>query len=134
MKNKMKGWFYNPKPASVPENIRIEIEIKAKSLIEGDLKKKHIKGKNPDNDFNYIADIYYRWIGKRFYLCSKYNCPPPNTISLSFESRFARLEYIGDDKFQLFFMMHTEEWINLYQDVSLEEAFKAIKEDPYFMP
>ena len=130
----MKGWFYDPKPKDVPEEIRAEIESKARNLIEFKLKKEHIKGKNPTNDYNYIADIYFKWIGNRFYLCSKYNCPSPRAISPSFESKFARLECISNNKFQLFFMRHTGQWINLYQDISLEKAFKAIMEDPYFRP
>lgn len=130
----MREWIYNPKPRDVPQKLKLEIEAKARNLIDSELKKKHIKGKNPDNDYNYIVDIYYKWIGKRFYLCSKYNCPSPNAISPSFESKFARLEYISDNKFQLFFMRHTGEWIKLYPDISLEKAFNAIKEEPYFAP
>ncbi len=130
----MKNWYYGSKPMSIPDELKKEIELKSKNLIEDELKKKHIKRKNPNNDYNYIVDIYYRWIGKRFYLCSKYNCPSPRAISPSFESKFARLEYTGNNKFQLFFIRHTGEWINLYQDISLEEAFEAIRKDPYFTP
>src|SRR3989344_2169468 len=129
----IKGWFYNPKPKDVPEEIKEEIESRSKNLIV-ELKKEHIKGKNPKNDYNYIVDIYFKWIGNRFYLCSKYNCPSPRAISPSFESKFARIEYIGNNKFQLFFMRHTGQWIKLHQDISLEKAFKAIREEPYFRP
>ncbi len=128
----MRGWIYSPK--DVPEKLRLEIEAKARNLIDFELKKKYIKGKNPNNDYNYIVDIYYKWIGKRFYLCSKYNCPSPRSILPSFESKFARLEYIGNNEFQLFFMRYTGEWINLYQDISLEKVFKMIKDEPYFEP
>ena len=130
----MKGWFYSPKPKEVPEKLKLEIELKAKTLIESELKKKHIKGKQKNNDWNYIADIYYKWVGSRFYLCSKYNCPSPQALSPSFESKFARLEYIDDSKFQLFFMRHTGQWIKLHEDISLEKAFKALREDPWFTP
>lgn len=95
---------------------------------------KHIPKKKPKEDYNSIADIYFKWIQNRFYLCSKYNCPSPNALSASFESKFARLEYIREDTFQLFFMRHTGEWIKLYQDISLEQAFKALKKDPWFTP
>ena len=130
----MRGWFYNPKPKEVPEELKLEIERKAADLIDLELKKKHLKGKPKNNDWNYIADIYYKWIGRKFYLCSKYNCPSPKAISPSFESKFARIEYIGNNKFQLFFMRHTGQWIKLHQDISLEKAFKAIREEPYFRP
>src|SRR3989338_3694756 len=106
---KMKGWFYSPKPKEVPEKLKLEIELKAKNLIECELKR-YIKGRNQNSDYNYIADIYYKWVGRRFYLCSKYNCPSQRAISPSFESKFARLEYIGNNEFQLFFMRHTGQW------------------------
>lgn len=130
----MKGWFYNPKLKEVSEELKAKIELKAKDLIDLKLKKEHIKKRNPHNDFNYITEIYYKWVGKRFYLCSKYACPSPRAISPSFESKFVRLEHIGDNKFQLFFMRHTGQWINLHQGISLEKAFKSISEDPYFTP
>ncbi len=131
---KMKCWVYDPKPKEVIPELKLKIERKAQDLIDSELKKKHLNGKPKNNDFNYIADIYFKWIGNRFYLCSKYNCPSPNAISPSFESKFARLEYIGGNKFQLFFMRHTGQWIKLYEDISLEEAFKAIRENPWFTP
>lgn len=129
----MKGWFYNPKAKGAPEELKLKIGLKAKNMIDSELKKKHIKGK-PKNSDNYIADIYCKWVGNRFYFCSKYNCPSPRAILPSFESRFARLEHIGNNKFQLFFMRHTGKWIKLYEDISLGEAFKAIREDPWFTP
>lgn len=130
----MKIWMYRPKPQTLPEKLKHELERRARKLIDSTLEKKHIMKKRPNNDNNYIADIYHKWIGKRFYLCSKYNCPSPNAISPSFESRFARLEYHGDNKFQLSFMRYTGSWVTLYQDISLEKSFKAIEEEPYFTP
>lgn len=129
----MKGWSYNPQPKEIPEKLKLKMELKAKNLIESELKK-HIKGKNKNKEFNYLADIYYKWIGKRFYLCAKYNCPSSRAVSPSFESKFARLEYVDDNKFQLFFVRHTGQWIKLYEDISLEKVFKALKEDPWFTP
>ncbi|MDI6738113.1 MAG: hypothetical protein QME12_06390 [Nanoarchaeota archaeon] len=130
----MKGWFYNPKARNVPEKIKLKIELKAKNIIDSELKKKYLTGKPKNKGCNYIADIYCKWVGNRFYLCSKYNCPFPRAVLPSFETKFARLEYIGDNKFQLFFMRHTGKWIKLYEDIRLEKAFKAIKEDSWFRP
>lgn len=130
----MKVWMYCPKPQTLPEKLKHGIEMRARRLIDSDLKEKHIIKKKPKNDNNYIVDIYYKWIGKRFYLCAKYLCPHPRALFPSFESRFARLEYHGDNKFQLSFMRYTGSWVTLYQDISLEKSFKAIKEEPYFTP
>ena len=130
-------WVYDPKPKKVPEELKMEIEAKADKII-AKLKNEHIKKPPKKPKFNYITSIYYKWIGKRFYFCSKYNCPP-DAISPSFESRFARLEYIGNRfdkgyKFQLFFMRHTGQWIMFLQDKSLDECLKSIEKDPWFVP
>ena len=138
MKNKSQeenklGWFYNPQPVTIPENLKEKLESKAKNIMD-ELKKEYIKEKNPNNDYNYVVDIYCKWIGKRFYFCSRYNCPSRRAISPSFESKFARIECIGDNRFQLFFMRHTGQWIKLYHDISLEKTFEAIRKNPWFRP
>lgn len=130
-------WAYSLKAQKVPEGLKKEIEIKSDKII-AELKKKYIKKPPKNPKFNYIADIYYRWIQRRFYFCSKYNCPP-DAISESFENKFARLEYTGKnfngkDKFQLFFMRHTGQWIKLLEDKSLDSGLKSIEEDPWFAP
>lgn len=129
----VKVWVYDPKPHKVPKDMAATIESYAKILI-AELKPKYVKDKKPKHDFNYIADIYFKWHGNRFYLCSKYNCPPPRAISPSFESKFARLEYIGDGQFQLFFMRYTGQWIKLEEGITLKEAFEVIRKAPYFTP
>ncbi len=129
----MKGWIYDPKPVKISDELKKKIELKAGNIIN-ELKKEHIKGKNSNNDYNYIVDIYFKWVRNRFYLCSKYNCPSSSAIFPSFESKFARLEYYGDNNFQLFYLRHTGEWINLYQNITLEKVFKKIIEDPCFIP
>ncbi|MBI5072591.1 hypothetical protein HZA99_02115 [Candidatus Woesearchaeota archaeon] len=133
-----KVWAYSPKAQVVSGEMKSKIERMADNLIT-ELKKQHLKGKPKKNDWNYIADIYYTWVGRRFYLCSKYNCPSPDALSPSFELTFARLEYTGNkyrdnNPFQLFFMRHTGQWVKLHEDISLNEAFKALKEDPWFTP
>ena len=134
----MRTWVYDPKPQKVSDELKKEIETKADKIISI-LKEKHIKKPPKGYKYNYIVDIYYRWIGKRFYFCSKFNCPGPNAISPSFESKFARLQYTANkysekDKFQLFFMRHTGQWIKLLEDETLNKCFESIENDPWFVP
>ena len=49
----MREWIYHPEPTDVPQELKLEIEAKARNLINSELKKKHIKGKKPHQDFNY---------------------------------------------------------------------------------
>ena len=135
MIRKQKRWVYNPpKPpkAKVPDEIKCALEKKATELIESILKPEHIKSPPEDNTFNYIVDIYSKWYRNYFYFIAKYNCPSPHAISPSFEAKFARMEYIDNEHFNLSYMRHTEQWWEIHSDMSINDCLKAIREEPHF--
>jgi hypothetical protein len=119
---------------SMPDAIKAELEAKATDLIENVLKPKYVLPPKKDEKFNYIADIGTKWRGNYLYFISTYACPGPNALSPTFESKFARMEYLGDGKFTLYFMRHTGEWVGIYDDLSVDESMKAIQDDPWFVP
>ncbi len=132
-----KGWYRaSPKKAltGVPAHIKSTIQQRADELVEAVIKPAHLKPPPTDNDFNYLADIFTKWHRNYFYFCSTYNCPGPQAIRPSFESKFARLEYAGSDNFNLAYFRHTGQWFELYQELTIDEALKCIAEDPYFIP
>ncbi|CAG0941698.1 hypothetical protein ANRL1_00644 [Anaerolineae bacterium] len=104
----------------VPEQVKIDVHMKTDQLIATVLKSKHIQPPPKDNDSNYIIDLYSKWYRPYFYFCAKYCSPRPHAISPFFETKFARLEYAGTDRFRLAFMRHTEEWIEVYPNTSFE--------------
>jgi hypothetical protein len=130
-------WNIRPakKRSSVPASIKTEVEAKAKDLIENALKPKYILPPKKGEQFNYITDIRAKWHGKYFYFFSVYACPGPNALSPTFESKFARMEPLGGDKFALYFMRYTgNEWVGVYDALSVDECMKAIKDDSWFVP
>ncbi|MBM3238771.1 hypothetical protein FJZ31_20975 [Candidatus Poribacteria bacterium] len=137
MAKKQRRWVYSPpkqtKP-KVPESTKEEVEKRAKELVEHKLKPEYIKPPPQDNRFNYIVDLYTKWYRNSFYFCSKYHSPGPNAISPFFESKFARMEYVGDNKFNLSYMRYTGQWLELYEGLSLEECLTAIENEPHFIP
>ena len=58
-----------------------------------------------------------------FLLLFPVSLPGPNAISPYFEARFARLEYLADDNYNLSYMRHTGQWWEIDRDLSLEECF-----------
>jgi hypothetical protein len=96
-------------PKAVPDLLKTEVEANAKELIENVLKAKHVQPTPEEQRFNYIIDIGPKWYRSYFYFHSTYACPGPNALSPSFESKFARMEYLGNCKFALDFMRHTGE-------------------------
>jgi hypothetical protein len=132
-----KMWVFSPprKPKpKVPESIKAEVQARANHLIESDLKPQHVKPPPTHQRFNYIVDIYSKRYQSYFHFYAKYRCPAPNCITEFFETKFARLEYVGEDRFNLSYMRYTGQWWELYKDLSLEKCLEEIKHDPHFMP
>lgn len=132
-----KIWTLAPpkrKQVDVPDALRTEVEAKATDLIDNVLKPKHVKPACKDEKLNYVIDMAGKWHRRYFYFFSTYACPGPTAISPTFESKFARLEYLGDSKFTLSFMRHTGAWVELLCGVLLDECLRAVRDDPWFQP
>ena len=137
MAKQRKPWEIRPqgKPKTrLPASLKAEVEAKAADLIENVLKPKHVLPPPKGERFNYIIDIGARWYRNFFYFFSTYACPGPNALSPTFESKFARMEYLGNATFALYFMRHTGEWVGLYDALTVDECLKAIEDDPWFVP
>lgn len=134
---KRKMWMWGPaksEKVNPSDSVKKEVKEKCDDFIEKVLKPEHIKPPPKDNQFNYLADIYGKWYRSYFYFCSVYNSPAPNAISPSYDNKFARMEYVGDDKFNLSYMRHTGQWNELFQELTLEECLENMQELPHFMP
>ena len=132
-----KQWVYSPrKPTSpkIPAALKAQVSEKADELVDSYLKPTFIRPVPPDHQFNYMTDIYTKWWRSYFYFCSGYACPGPNALVPSFEARFARLAYTGNDRFTLSFMRYNDEWVEVYHEQTLDECLQAIKSDEWFHP
>lgn len=130
-------WVYSPRkpaPPKVPEALKHRVETEANELIESVLKPRYIQPPPENLQFNYLVDLYSKWRGCYFYFCSKYASPGPYAISPFFDDKFARLEYIGRDRFNLAYMRYTGQWIEIFGDQTLDECLAAVRDDPWFHP
>ena len=118
----------------VPDGMKREVETKATTLIDTVLKPRYIEPPPQEPQFNYLVDLFTKWHGRYFYFCSRYAVPGPNAIEPFFEDRFARLEYLSRDRFNLSFMRHTGQWIEIYSHLTLDECLDAVRDDPWFHP
>ena len=137
MAKRPKMWVYSPaRPPTpkVPEAVKKDLATKANEFVALVLKPKHLTPEPKDMRFNYIVDIYTKWYRHYFYFCARYCSPSPQAIAPFFEEKFARLEYAGNQQFDLSYMRHTGQWWELYTDLSVEECFEAIRNEPHFLP
>lgn len=128
-------WNIRPakKPVSVTASHRTEVEKKSHDLIENFLKPKCVLPPTKGEQFNYITDIGTKWYRNNFYFFLTYACPSPNALSPTFESKFARMEPLGDGKFALYAMRYTgKEWIGVLDALSVDECMQAIRDNEWF--
>jgi hypothetical protein len=136
-KKPQRKWVYAPRkptPPSVPEGLKAEVKAKADALVEAHLKPTFIEPPPEGKDWNYIIDIDTKWNRSFFYFCSTYACPGPNALSPTFESPFARMEYIGTGRFNLAYMRHTGKWWEVYQGLTADECLESIRDEGIFRP
>ena len=135
MTKKPRQWVYSPRPASrVPDAVKERVTAKAEEIIETLFKPRYIKPPPKKPRFNYIVDIYTKWHKNCLYFRAKYACPGPNALSPFFEESFTRLAYMANGRFNLAYMRHNDKWQDVFADLSLEEAFEEIRNQPFFHP
>jgi hypothetical protein len=84
--------------------------------------------------FNYPTAIYGKWHSNKYRFITRYRSDDPRSYEPEFEAPFARLEYVGRDRFDLSYHRHTGEWFCLFEHVSLAEALDLIASDLHFAP
>lgn len=132
-----KQWGYSPSKPSKPkvsDSTKAQVQKKANDLIDSFLKLEFVKPPSEDTRWNYIVDIFGKWYRSYFYLCAKYRCPAPNCITEFFDTKFARLEFIGSDRFNLAFMRHIDQWAKTEENVSLDECLDRVRNNPVYQP
>ena len=128
-------WVYSPRPASrIPDSVRNEITAKADEIVEMVFKPQYLKPPPKKPRFNYIVDIYTKWRKNCLYFRARYACPGSNALSPFFEDSFTRLAYMANGRFNLAYMRHTGKWWEVFSDLSMEEAFAAIRDQALFHP
>ena len=122
-------WTWAPdrriKP-KVPDDLKKEIQTKAIELVEKVLTPAYIKPPPKKAEWNYPAEIWTKWHGAFFYFGSTWASPGPDRIAPTFELRFARMEYIGDRRFNLAYHRHTGEWRMIHPGLTLDDCLELI--------
>ena len=129
-------WNIRParKRGPVTASLKAEVETKANDLIVNVLKPRYVKPPRSDEQLNYITDITAKWFRNHFYFTATFACPGPNALSPTFETKFARMEPLGDGTFALYAMRYTgREWVGVLDALTVGECMEAIRDDPWFV-
>ena len=135
MARSKKQWIWaKAKPSKVPDALKRGLSVKANALIEEYIRPEYVKPPPKNPRFNYIEDIFTKWRGRCFYFMAKYASPAPNHISPFFEVGFARLEFIGGDRFDLAYFRHTGKWWPIFSGLTVDEALDFVRSEGLFNP
>jgi hypothetical protein len=84
--------------------------------------------------FNYPISLDGKWYGNKYRFITHYRSGHAENFGDEFDAPFARLEYLGRDRFDVSYFRHTEEWFRLYRDVRLAVALQWIATDELLQP
>ena len=119
--------------AAVSASIKADLDARATKLVENVLKPKYVKPPPEEPRFNYIVDVWTKWLGSTLYFGATYACPGPTAISPSFQTKFARMEHVGGGSIsRLSYMRHTDKWFRLFPSLTVDECLDAIENDCHF--
>ena len=106
------------------------LEEKGNEIVEKIFKPEYLVPVPEEQILNHLINIYTKWYRGCFYFCVKYKCPP-NANRSSFENKFVRLEYLGDDNFQYSYMRHNGRWNSTFKMTTDECLKKVTMEIPF---
>lgn len=116
----------------IPATPKADLASKAQKLVENVRRPRYVQPPPKEPCFNYITDIWMKWIGSTLYFGATYACPGPNAISPSFESRFARMEPVGAGLFVLSYMRRNDKWFRLQPPQTGDACLDALANDWHF--
>ena len=87
------------------------------------------------SEFNYCVEIFGKWHGNRYRFLQRFRNDRPDKYSeRAFVTPFARLEYVGRDRFDLSYFRHTEQWWPVDRGVTLDEALVLLETKGIYHP
>ncbi len=131
-----KTWSYTPAKAApaVPAVVKREVEVRANALVEAVLTPRYVQPPPENPQFNYLESLSTRWRGTYFYFCAQYRSTGPHAIGGHFELKFARMQYMGNDLFNLAYMRHNDQWYEFSIGLPLDACLARIDGDALFHP
>ncbi|MBJ7900815.1 MAG: hypothetical protein GC158_13080 [Cyanobacteria bacterium RI_101] len=148
-----KRWVYNPPKPTVPPAEKQLITQKINEFLETEFKPQHVKSQPDGSALSYCVDIFGKWYRNYFYFCAvskmddsvldrlkeELSLIDPELSEMepdekNAEEKFARLEYVGEDSFNLAYMRHTGKWWETSTGLTLEQCLNQISISPHYHP
>ena len=120
-----------PKPPDEAEKKRI---IAACESFIADVRKPRFLSEIRPTQWNYVIDIRGAWAAGRYRFMQRYRSGMEHNLGEEFDAPFARIDCVGPDRFDIYWMCHTGKWWRLHAGVTLAEALQILESDGLLHP
>jgi len=121
------------RPAAVDQREKQAIVTACEKFIQDVLKPRYLSEIRP-TQWNYTVDIRGAWAGGRYRFIQRFRSGWEQNRGEEFDAPFARLDRIGPDRFDIYWMRHTGKWWPLHANVTLVEALHILETDELLHP
>lgn len=121
------------KPAPADNLEKQAIIASCEAFIRDVLKPRFLPEIRP-TEWNYVVDIRGSWAGNRYRFMLRYRSGFENNRGEEFDAPFARIDRMGPDRFDIYWMRHTGKWWRLHSGVTLAEALRILETDGVLHP
>ncbi|RWD72119.1 hypothetical protein [Mesorhizobium sp.] len=129
-----KRWVHRAtRPATISQREKQAIVSACEKFIQDVLKPRYLSEIRPTK-WNYTVDIRGAWAGGRYRFIQRFRSGWEQNRGEEFDSPFARLDRIGPDRFDIYWMRHTGKWWPLHANVTLAEALHILEADELLHP
>lgn len=133
-KKRRKIWALVPPRRKKPSDAeKLEIIGACETFITTVLKPRFLKEITP-TEWNYKIGIHGAWRAGRYRFMQRYRSGFEHNRGEEFDAPFARLDYMGLDNFDIYWMRHTGTWWRLYTGVTLAKALHILETDGVLHP
>jgi hypothetical protein len=122
-----------PRSALPDEAEKQAIIAACETFIRNVLKPRFLPGIRP-TEWNYVIDIHGAWTAGRYRFMQRYRSGMAHNRGEEFDAPFARIDRMGRDRFDIYWMRHTGKWWRLYAGVTLAEALRILETDEVLRP
>ncbi|WP_192359983.1 hypothetical protein [Mesorhizobium mediterraneum] len=133
---KRKQWVIAPRAgrlAGADEREKQAIVAACETFIRDVLKPRFLPEIRP-TEWNYVIDIRGSWAAGRYRFIQRYRSGMEHNRGEEFNAAFARIDRVGPDQFDIYWMRHTGKWWRLYAGKTLVEALRILETDGILHP
>lgn len=121
------------RPARPDEAEKQAIVAACEAFIDNFLKPRFLPQIRP-TEWNYVIDIHGAWAAGRYRFMQRYRSGMEHNRGEEFDAPFARIDRMGPDRFDIYWMRHTGKWWRLHTGVTLAESLQILETDGVLHP